>query len=162
MKNKKLTYALIPLVILIWGAIGYQLYNGVGSSVENNASDFTISTIEPIDLVEEDWQLDLNYTDPFLNNSVSWGRTYQALDREPTIITPKETASKPKEEPIIWPSIIYKGYVKNQVFVEINGQSQLMKEKDQYNGVALEGIFMDSIKMTFRKEVKFIQLKVED
>ena len=135
MKNKKSIYILLPLVLLIWAMVIYQFFSFSGPDIAeaNNAKTFII---KPINIPEKDtFTINVNYRDPFL------GKMY--LPKKPGTGNAKKRKPKPAE-PIIMPSIIYKGIVsdkkkeKKVFMLIIKGQTFLMHEKDTEQEVTLK------------------------
>ena len=127
MKNKKSTYVLLTVVLLIWGLVLYQFFTFSGPETE--AAKTVSFKVKPLLLKPRDtFSINVNYRDPFL------GKMY----------TPSNTgvAKKNKKQvqvaaaPVFLPNIMYKGIVsdtknKKKVFMLIiNGQTFLMAEKE--------------------------------
>jgi hypothetical protein len=164
MKNKKLTYILLPLVILIWGAIVYKVlanyFENDSSSLNSKNDDITSVKISKTDT----FSLMLNYSDPFLKEGVSVS----------TLPVPDYSQSKPvkqiaatvkekKDNTIVtWPAIIYSGLIKNKLsnktcsIIKINGAEHLMNVGDTYNDVTLIKIFKDSAIVQYKNIKKTI------
>lgn len=155
MKNKKLTYVLLPMVLLIWGAILYRIVNVVGDN-EGVISPSSVQHQPMQPIVQDTFALLLSYRDPFLG-------------KMPATKTPGNTGPKPivpvvvtPEKPIVWPAISYGGRIKSEegnrqlVFVQINGQANIMKIGDMINEITLNSVSKDSIEVQFGKYKKVI------
>lgn len=144
------------MLVIIWGTVFYKIYNGVGTP------DLTMPDSKPIlldekpSMIRQKWALDLNYQDPFLKKVYVAEEEINELVQE----APKKVESPKDKEPekIIWPSLIYKGYVDDRIFIDINSESFLMSLGEEQRGVVFEGFYQDSIALTFKDERKvFIQ-----
>lgn len=141
MKDKKTLYLLIPLVLIIWGYVGYKFFT-FGNEDE---------VIEPIrvgDIIAKEEalkrkpELSLSYKDPFLKNV-----------RNKSYIPKTTKISKPKknEPKVNWGEINYNGYMNNSqkrkkiALLRINEKSVLGEIGNQYNGIGILKIEEDSI-----------------
>jgi hypothetical protein len=156
MKNKKNIYILLPIVILIWGLLIYQFF-----SFSNHNADETIvseAKVKPIKIKERQIvSIAINYRDPFL------GKMYTAVHRK-TLAKKKVTTPTPKKviDPIVWPSILYKGIVsdtkdKNKVFMLIiDGQTFLMKKGSTEREIFLKEGDRESIEVKYKGSLDYI------
>jgi hypothetical protein len=127
-KNQK-TYLLLLVVVIVWGAVGFQFYNYYNPDVpevrmaDSNGfvpmkqTEVTSYTIEP------------NYRDPFL------GKLYKK---------PKPKSKKRIVQPkpkVVFPSITYNGIIKSgkdyTFIISINGSQEIYKLKQVIKGVEL-------------------------
>lgn len=165
MKNKKNIYILLPIVLLIWGAVMYQFFTFSNNQVSEFEPQTEIS-LNPLNFKEQDSvPFDVNYRDPFL------GKAFVSNENKSVIRTTKSNSnSKLKKlakpiETIIWPTIIYKGIVsdtkeKNKVFMLIiDGKTFLMRAKNNENGVFLVEGDRESIELEYKRETKLILLE---
>ncbi len=157
MKNKKVVYLLLVVVVLIWGIIFYRIFSTVGAS-DNNTNSLNNHAKSEVDKNANDtFNIDGNYRDPFLGN--------MQVDKPVILSTaPKQVVKEEKVvQKLAWPSIEYGGMIKNQksnkqlVLVQINGQNNLMKTGDIVAGVQLMKIYKDSLEVSFQKEKKWIK-----
>jgi len=152
MKNKKYTYILFPLVIIVWGAI---VYKGIAYYLENDSSS-GVDKIEELTTLKinqaDTFSLLLNYADPFLKESVS-ELPVPVYENSPTLSVKKSTVivkEKKDNTPITWPTILYCGIFKNKQndkicsIIKINGTEHLMKVGDTYSDVSLIKLYKDS------------------
>lgn len=155
MKNKKKTYILLFIVLLIWGLVIYQFFSLGNSEVAINETGSNYD-LKPLNIKKRDtFSINVDYRDPFL------GRMYQ----------PETKSSKPfkrkvhPKEPVIWPNIIYKGIVsdgkdKKKVFmVMINGQAHFMKENDREQGIQLKSGNRSSIQVIYEGQRNDIMIQ---
>ena len=159
MKNKKNIYFLLPLVLFIWGAVLYQFfsYSDDGKLIEAASEN---SHLKPLSIKERDtFSIEVKYRDPFL------GKVY---NENPVKVSRKNTAKKITKvaEPIVWPSIIYKGIVsdsdgKTKVFMLIiNGKTFLMKKGDVEYDVFLKDGDRESVYVKYKGNLNIILLNV--
>ncbi|MCX6182465.1 MAG: hypothetical protein NT150_11100 [Bacteroidetes bacterium] len=155
MKNKKLTYVLIPVVLLVWVIVGYKIYvKYVGGDdatvVEQGTPQFTKSK-----KVIEEFSLQANYRDPFLGNSISEPQVKQVdqlnMQRPDRLIPQPIQIQKPI---VRWPNISIGGKVNSTTLILIGNRRSLMKAGDEEMGVSLIKLYKDSVKLKFQGEVK--------
>jgi hypothetical protein len=155
MKNEKLLFVLVPVMIIIWGTIFYKLFFKTKEAIV--IPTYTIEEEqENTELITESWKLNLTYKDPFLK-----GRVYGSLDQ----LEKKETKKKEKEIdppiPVVtikWPNIQYMGFVDDRVSLNINGYIALMNVGDEEVHVFLLSNMGDSILLGYQEEEKIVYL----
>ncbi|MFI5139272.1 MAG: hypothetical protein ACHQIM_15720 [Sphingobacteriales bacterium] len=163
MKNKKLTYFLGFVVVMVWGVIIYRIIDASSGgddpvSVVSNApqkeayNDFAVA--------KDTTHLLLNYRDPFglikqkdtLNLAVK--KSYH-----------KSVVSMPQKQAINWGFIQYSGYIRNPgskkliTLLSINGKNEMLSEGESRGSVKLIKNLRDSIKISFNGKTKFIAIK---
>jgi hypothetical protein len=155
MRNKKMTFFLIPLVILIWGILFIRLYKNFGPKgnlLKNYSHETTAKIIVENDTV---MRLKLNYPDPFLKtkerklNSV--GHSSNEISNNKSIVN--------------WPVIEYHGFLgKNSTeatgLLKIGESNLLVKQNLVYSGIKIHSITKDSIYVEYEKEKRWL-LKLE-
>lgn len=149
MKSKRNTYILLITVLLIWGILIYQFFSFAGKKKIVTESAGTNLHVRPVVIKErESIVINVNYRDPFL------GQMYLPANNDK-----KKSGRRTKlinKEPLLWPSIIYKGIVsdskdKNKVFmVIINGQTYLMREKEMEQEITLKKGNREFINVTYK------------
>ncbi len=160
MKNKKLTYVLIALVVLIWGFFFYVLFG---------PTETVGSTYVPVDLEPDEKQdtiqfqeLDLNYSDPFLNRKIVAvsgvsENTGSVNNQQPKKVYQPVKPVQKVEPTIIWPKIEYGGTVNNSKgLIKINNSLRILEHGEGYNEVNILGIYPDSIQVEYKGEKKSI------
>jgi hypothetical protein len=161
MKNKKLTYFLILIVLVVWGLIIYRVFASVGgdddpvpvASIKVNKVPYNDYSIP-----KDTTKLLLNYRDPF--GLVKFKDTVTAVIK----IDTKTIQSKPVP-PFNWGFIHYAGYIRNSsskkliALVSINGKNEMLSEGDTKDQVKLIKNLRDSIKISFNGKTKFIKLQ---
>lgn len=157
MKTKKSIYILLPLVLLIWGAIIYQIFN------YTNAQPTVIPeqdiVVKPIVIKpKESIHIKINPRDPFSGKMVDNKANKPAIKHN-TVKTQKIT------EELIWPEITFKGIVSDNkdkikvYMVIINGKTYLMRKGDIQEEIKLKDGDRDIIYLIYKgkSKVVFIQ-----
>jgi hypothetical protein len=149
MKNKRVVFILLPIVLIIWGAVIYRIYFAVKQKQILN-----VKTSMPrikADLNTEEFVIVANYRDPFLVSE---------KNDKPKIVVPKSVA---KSQPLNWPNIKYNGSIKNKIsskqliLLNINSKDRIMKIHQTTDGVMLNKVYKDSVEVLFEKEKKTIK-----
>ena len=130
LKGKKGLYILLPVVVLIWSAIIFQVLDAFDDDDPVITASNTVSFVNIETKEREKFTLGIVDRDPFL------GTIYRP--KKVVNINPKPRV---KKQEIVWPSIKYKGLVSDQnnassiYLIEINGSDQLMKVNDTFDEV---------------------------
>jgi flagellar basal body-associated protein FliL len=155
MKNKKNIYILLPIVLLIWGAVLYQFFTFTSGEQEQVPN--TEVAIKPFKIKDKDtFSISISKRDPFLG-SISSSENSTKVKK--TITTHK--APKLKEE-MQWPEVSYNGIVsdnKEKVKVYmliINGKTYLMRKGEQQEGVKLKDGDRETIYALYKGDLKVI------
>jgi len=162
MKNKKLTYFLIFIVLIVWGLIIYRIFAVVGANDDTLPVSSTKLAKEPYNdfsIPKDTSKLLLNYRDPF-------GLTKQK-DTAAAVVKIKNVkiVQSSSVTPFNWSFIQYAGYIRNSsskkliALVSINGKNEMLSEGDIKDQVKLIKNLRDSIKISFNGKTKFITLK---
>lgn len=157
MKNKKSIYVLLPLVLLIWGAIIYQFFSYSNTELATiPTQDFSA---KPLKIKMRDtFIIKINPRDPFSGEMIN--------DEMATKSTKKKSIKQQKViEEIVWPQIQYKGVVsdnKDKVkvyMVIINGKTHLMKKGQEEEEVFLKEGDKETIYVLYQKYFKIVYLQ---
>ncbi|MFY9310325.1 MAG: hypothetical protein WAQ28_14870 [Bacteroidia bacterium] len=167
MKNKKLTYILIPLVAGLWGTILYKIFH----TVNNKNNDFVINANILTGSMKSESAIDTftinpDYNDPFLGKGIK--KPVPSGDQIPAVVNTTQVKKPEKQAPAQpalanWPGIIYNGIVKNQksnkqlAMIQVNGQASIMQEGDVTMDLKLLHITKDSIELMFQNEKKIFK-----
>ncbi len=158
MKNKKTLYYILPLIILVWGFVFFQLF-GYFFSSPTYATE-TVQELVNMDEIKQDtFSIVANYRDPFLGKKVKFKQ------RSTSLSTAKKSSKKTikaikVEKP--WPAVAYNGMIKNNNsdrrvgIVNVNGKEYLVKEKDVVSEVTILAISKNKVDVRFQKEKKTI------
>lgn len=160
MKNKALKYALFITVGVVWGIIIYKVAFFVKKPSEPslNIAANSANTFKNIEV--DTFTIKTDYPDPFLKNT-KW-----ALKKSENAVNGKvikSEAKKPIYGGIIWPDIIYMGYVSNHagdkssILLSINGSSYIMKKGNIIKNVELTIITRDSINVKYSGSNKYVK-----
>ena len=153
MKNKKTIYILLPAALGIWGYVFYEFFSFVGSKEVVQAGNVAYSSMLPVKTAMDTFSIVADYRDPFLGKIAI---ASSENDKPKNIVKKIE---KPTE-PVKWPSIIYRGMIKNQktnkqlYLVSIDKQDNMMKPGDFVADVELKKVYRDSIEVVYRKGIK--------
>ncbi|MES2285427.1 MAG: hypothetical protein V4547_07040 [Bacteroidota bacterium] len=163
MKNKKLLYILIPIVLLVWGIIIYRIFNVVNASNSNEVLKSAIIENVNNESLIDTFSIHPNYRDPFISKRAkkptSENKAVSPITK-PSLIKKVSNTAPISDK---WPSIVYNGLIKNEksnkqlALVQINGQSNILQIGNVAEGVELTKIFRDSIEVKFNSEKKFIK-----
>lgn len=159
MKNRKLVYILVPLLLAIWGTIVYRLLNVVtNKDISNKPDTGQLMAGNKTSACVDTFTLTLNYPDPFfvkMIKRVAIGSEQSLLK----VIKPeKKVVATPQAATFVWPTIIYGGLVKNQklnkllALIQINGSATIMQTGDIAQELKLLKVTNDSIEIAFHTE----------
>jgi hypothetical protein len=147
MKNKKLLYLLVPLVLCIWGIIGYRIFSSMNDADDAIAPDYTQWKDNSSESFATDtFSLLLNYRNPFGNET----EVRRSVNVKPAS---KTTAVLKTNAPI--PKITYKGSIINKTskqrvyLVDINGKSVFLQPGIKSEGIALKKVYNDSLLINY-------------
>ena len=158
MKNKKLSWFLLPAVLCIWGVIGWKVYAAVGDDEDIAAPENELHvTSDHVPAIPDTYNLQLDYRDPF-------------LDKPVPVKMPKKNSSAPippkieKKETVVavWPVLRYAGLVKQSKdgklvgFLNVNGVSHFVKSTDVIDELVIGKVWSDSVEVRRGKERRVI------
>ncbi len=160
MKNKKLTWILLPVVLGVWGMIGWKVYAAMNAEEDVMVTtDSAPSNVARSSFVPDTYQLALNYRDPFFESKPE--KIYQNSSSHQQSET--NVIKKTEPQSVSWPTIIYSGLVrqpqsgKTVAFLSVNGSSQFVNAGDVVNDVAITKVWSDSIEVKFGKEIRRVR-----
>jgi hypothetical protein len=146
MKNKKAVYALIFVVLLIWGIVFYRIFSYVQKSDETAATvsaPAQSNNHRPKNIPD----IKADYRDPFL------GSVPKKVAPASNII--RKEIKKPTAP---WPTVVYSGMIRSSgkanviAILQINGKEFLGKPGDTAGGIMIKKIYKDSVELVFNKE----------
>ena len=155
MKKRKTLYIMLPLVILVWGFVCYQLFSSFFTT-PNYAKAEVKQEVKITEIKKETFLLVANYRDPFLGKKARSRikKTVAGTSERTTVSTVKTTKN--------WPSISYKGMIKNNnsekkvgIF-NVNGKEYLIKEKETVNEITFLSINKSKVSVRYQIELKTI------
>ncbi len=157
-------YVLLPVVLAIWGTIGWKIYVGLKDQDEHTGA----TQIEkPIAIDQVDaarLPIVANYRDPFLDGAVTHANTGQTgMPKPKAVVAPVVTVKAPVETPLHWPEISYSGLIKRNGeekvvgFLNVDGQSHFVKPGDKAGAVTVLKLWKDSIQLSWNKQVRVVR-----
>lgn len=148
MKNKKNIKILLPLVIIIWGLLIYNIYGAFypdsPSLSKNRTKKFKAPTVKE----KETFELLPIKSDPFL------GTLYQKSQNKQISSTKKSNKNS------IWPNILFQGIVSdknaktNVYIVNINGRQFLLRKGDTLQNIKVLKGTKTSLKLKYKGQSK--------
>lgn len=157
-QKKKIIYILMPIVILVWGFVFYQLYGYFFSTPSYvKAEEKAIINIDEIK--KDTFSIVADYRDPFLTKKIIPTANHQVA-----IKTNGASQTKKNTPPTVfkWPSIQYKGMIKNNnserrvAIVTVDGKEHIVKEGTTLNELKVVKIEKETITVSFQDEQKTI------
>lgn len=158
MKKKKTLYMMLPLVVLVWGFVLYQLF-GSFFSPPNYAKEEFKPIVNIAEIKKDTFLIVADYRDPFLGKKVRRRVKSSGAVSKNRTGTRKTKTSKTEK---VWPVIIYKGMIKNNNsdrrvgILNVGGKEYLIKEKDIVGEVTILSINKNKVNVRFQKENKTI------
>lgn len=132
MKKEYKTYALLSVVLIVWGLIGFRLVKAINPSGEAQMNEVITEKFSPKTIAErETFDIIADYRDPFLGT----------IKSKETVVQKK--ISRPVKKDIPKKNITYTGFIIDQgsndklFFVTIDGQQHMVGIKNTVNGVTL-------------------------
>lgn len=156
--KKKLTFPLLVLVLLLWGAIFYRIFSGLGADNEViPLPKTTVSAKATTERADDDTLL-LNYRDPFLSD------VQEVIDMEDdSVIMDYEYV---EEAPYVdWSQVQYLGSVNNSgsgkaiALVSINGREYMLTSGETVDGFTLLKQNGSSISMSCLGQVTTVAMQ---
>jgi len=159
MENRTTKYLLFGALAVIWGVLGYQVYNRM------NPKTAQVELAVDKKLVRQHAKTDSfilldDYADPFLKASKPIvPRSKPAKFKYPKPNISAKPILPPK--PIVFPNIQYKGTLKLKsgktvALVAFDGRNVHLRSGEKFGDVLLASITEDSIKVRFQKMDKVI------
>jgi len=162
-KNKKLTYFLGFVVLVVWGLIIYRIFDASGGPDDDPAPTANTRQKEAYNdyaIPKDTARLLLNYRDPF-----GIIKTKDTAEIPLKKLLHKGAINLPVKPAFNWSFIQYSGYIRNPdskkliALVTINGKNEMFSEGEIKDNVKLIRNFRDSIKISFNGITKFIAIK---
>ena len=138
MKNKKLTYILLPLVITVWGLVVYRIFFD-GKTKPENISTIAKPLIKELSKEEKStYKLIANYRDPFLNK-LAQSNVESKENKEKEENNNRATNLRRRRTNVSrnrWPEVSYGGFIqgdKNReitILLKVKNRDYLAQEGD--------------------------------
>lgn len=158
MKNKLTAKFLLPVVLGIWGLIGWKVYAAINGREEAVMNTEPVAAQKAKNNLPDSLTLSLDYRDPFLSKPApvrNPAASHPAL--HPAII---KSPDQPKPVAATWPSIKYSGLVRHDDktvgFLTVNGTSYFVQPGILAGEVKVTGLWKDSIRVEWGKERKVV------
>lgn len=157
-KNKKLLYLLLPLVLCIWGFIGYKIYYNINNKpvYEINGNALLVSKDNKSKI--DTFTIKNNYRDPFLNGAIS--STSLQLQEEQEGFN--DRAGFSNIQLVVFPDLKYFGIITNTLkkqkvaLVRIQGKDNIVREGDLKDNILIYRMYNDSLIIKLKKNKKTI------
>ncbi|MDP4209204.1 MAG: hypothetical protein Q8928_10360 [Bacteroidota bacterium] len=164
MKNKRLIYFLLPLVLFIWGAIFYKIFAGFDSSKPKDNGVSLPTNKNKSNLPGDTISLVADYRDPFLEG-YELEETENAEYEEDLESNKKGFANTaPVSKPVInVPEIKYYGVIANNAtkkktgIFRITGKDCILKEGELSGDFKIVKLFNDSAKIAYQQIKKTVK-----
>lgn len=159
MKKKKTLYLMLPLIILVWGVVFYQLFSYFFSS-PTYANEIVKEVINIDEIKQDTFSIVADYRDPFLGKKARFKK--QANSSSSTKNNSRKMVENQDKSEKPWPLITYNGMIKNNNsdrrvgIIKISGKEYLIKEKDVVSEVTILSINKNIVEVRFQKENKTI------
>ncbi len=147
MKNKKNIKILLPVVLIIWGLVIYNIVDAF-SSEEIAGSKMDMAHFKAPKIKEKEvFTLLPIDSDPFLGTMYTKPKTKVTSRRNPV-------------QEIVWPAIDYEGVISGKTFkstifiISINGQQHLVKKGDTLQGLKVIKGNTKLIKLKYKRQTK--------
>lgn len=148
-------YILLPLVLGLWGYIGWKIVDGLQGDEATSYNVPAVSLLNDTLAVPETYTLQANYRDPFLGKSVTSfsGSGGSAMPKKNT--SPKKTITQPAITN--WPVIVYGGMIQKKqgqplALLQVNGQDYLLKTGEKAADISVISIHRDSVVLNWNKQ----------
>lgn len=156
--KKKLTFPLLVLVLLLWGAIFYRVFSGLGADTDVTPTPKAVVPSRPAADVTDDTLL-LNYRDPFLSNVQE-----APVMEEDTLVA--DYGYVEEAAPYVdWSQVQYLGSVNNRgngksvALVRINGREYMLTSGETVDGFTLVKQNGLSISMSYSGQVTTVAMQ---
>lgn len=149
MKKQQKTYLLLTAVIVIWGLIGYQIYNRLNPSTPELETLAIENKFQRQEISEQSfYKLKEMYRDPFLGKFPKKKSTIRKINQQKTKST------------IPFPSVVYNGVIEGNnsksYILTVKGKQQIIKKGEMFQGVKLIKATKEEATVKFQNETKTI------
>lgn len=158
-KDKKTIYIMLPVVLLVWAFVFYQLYGYFFSEPHYLVNETSIKVA--YDKIKEDsFTIVADYRDPFLGGRAA--AESNNSEGSSNINTKPKSNAATNHDNNLWPIINYKGMIKNNNsnkrigIIVINGSEHVVNQGSVINEIVVENIEKNQIKVRYQKEHKII------
>lgn len=163
MKNKKVVYILLPLVILVWGFVIYRIFFEGRTKPENISTVAKPVLKKTVNEEKSSYKLIANYRDPFLSNiKQSVVKTENNKGKEENNRTTNLRRRRTNISRTRWPEISYGGFVEGNkdqkitILLSIKNRDYLVQEGDTVNQIFIKAFYGDSLLVVYSEEGKIL------
>jgi len=162
MKNKKLVYILLPLVIIIWGMVIYRIFFENRKRPENLTSRARPALTSTEKTESKRYKLIANYKDPFLKNMEVVKADAEEEKNEESNNLENLRRRRTSVSRVRWPEITYGGYIngnKNEttILLKVQNRDYLCNTGDTIANILIKGFYGDSILVLYNDEEKILK-----
>ena len=155
MRDKRINYILIPVVLSVWGIIFYKIFASLNGSNRVAVINYDRKTGNQVQ-EDQSFKLMVNYRDPFLGKSFeSPSNQRPKVSDAGSKITPEKKAPESK-----WPTINFLGTIKKQketfAIMKIQNKTFTMKKGEEIENVKMLMIMKDSVQIQYQGTTKII------
>lgn len=149
MTKQQKTVGLLVAVLIVWGAIGYQIFMRLQPNADTTAIEIQ-RTFTPQKYTEKEfYTIKEPYRDPFLGKFPA---------------TKVIRTKKVKKLTVVFPSIVYNGIISGNTsqsyILTINGRQELFKLKETLNEVTLLKATVEEVMISYKGNKKTILLQI--
>ena len=162
LQSKKSIYLLVPLVIIVWGLIGYKIINYTRDDTAKSISADVIPDKKSTTDTPLPDTLMLNYSDPFLKR----GSTTRPPEAKPSLIFRTAfTATPLPKVKVQWPAISLRCIIQNKTTtyytanIMINNKEYLLSKGGMAEDITITDIDNRSITLQLGTEKHTIKIK---
>jgi len=156
---------LIPLVLVVWGNIFYQIFGIVSSDDDDQADDQNVGPVVKNEIKKDTFSIIADYRDPFLGRQSAIKNPVvpdNGAKKQPS--DNKKEKKEKKEEQVIpnlkWPQMVYSGLVINKKssdvvgLLSVNSKQFLVRKGQMVEGLTVGNISSDSITIVMGENIK--------
>lgn len=160
MKNRITAKILLPLVLAIWGLIGWKVYAAMQADESLPAETREPAMHTAADHSPDSMDLLFNYRDPFLGTV---DKPEEKKQNEPLAASVKKQDVHPVPQTFSWPSLVYSGLVRRSAdqktvgFLSVNGQVYFVSPGEIIGEIKVQQLWKDSVLIVSGKERKIFR-----
>lgn len=170
MKNNiKLTYILLPLVVIVWGLVVYRIFFEGRTAPENISSVPKPVLKESVKEEKSSYKLIANYRDPFLSNVIQPNvEINDEKDKEKEEDNRRGSNLRRRRTSISrtrWPEVSYGGFIEDDndrkitILLNIKNRDYLAQEGDTIDQIYIKAFYGDSLIIIYNEEEKTLTKK---
>ena len=163
MKNKKLAYILLPIVVIVWGLVIYRMFFEGRTKPENLTQFIRPIVKESVEEKSETYKLIANYRDPFLSNVVvSEVIAQENKQEEQSGSNTNLRRRRTSVSRIRWPEVKYGGFIegngeKQTILLKIKNRDFLAQKGDTIEQIFIKEFYGDSLVVVYSNEEKTLK-----